>query len=249
MGISLFEETLRDHNGERMLEDAAKMFYELCVDACKAYQLMVVEKGMKNDFFIEYFISSHRHIDCNQAFHKNVHETNLVAIRHLFEWRMDLVKTYLLDERFNIGDSLTLAAELAAGGTGPGRAADVAAGLSYHLSDEQMIRIANCANANCLFFCAQVTPEILKAFLDCRHDGVLRVTNMRRVALLLGKMEFYGLLDYGWQTIIEKKRMLLSSKGKPVTHSDLSSALSGALQRMTVANKNICNEIELVSQM
>lgn len=249
MGISLFEETLRGHKGGRKLHDAAKMFYELCVDAGKAYQLMVVANKMKKELFIEYFISSHRHIDCNQAFRKNVHEANMVAIHHLFEWRVDLVKTYLLDERFNIGDSLALAAELAAGGTGPGRAADVAAGLSYHLSDEQMIRIADCANANCLFFCGQITQEMLKAFLDCRHDGVLQATNMRRVALLLGKMEFYGLLDYGWQTIIEKKRMLLSPKGKPVTHSDLSSALSGALQRMTVANKNICNEIELALQM
>ena len=225
------------------------MFYELCVDAGKTYRLMVLENGMKKELFVEYFISSHRHIDCKQAYRKNVHETNLVAIRRLFEWRVDLVKTYLLDERFNIGDSLTLAAELAAGETGANRAADVAAGLSYHISDEQMIRIAKCANANCLFFCAKITPAMLKAFLDCRQDGVLRANNMRRVTLLLDTMEANGMLDYGWQNAIEKKRMLLSKDGKPITHSDLSSALSKAKTHMTVANRNILAEIDLVAQM
>ena len=225
------------------------MFYELCVDAGKTYRLMVLENGMKKELFVEYFISSHRHIDCKQAYRKNVHETNLVAIRRLFEWRVDLVKTYLLDERFNIGDSLTLAAELAAGETGANRAADVAAGLSYHISDEQMIRIAKCANANCLFFFAKITPAMLKAFLDCRQDGVLRANNMRRVTLLLDTMEANGMLDYGWQNAIEKKRMLLSKDGKPITHSDLSSALSKAKTHMTVANRNILAEIDLVAQM
>lgn len=173
MGISLFEEPFRRHKHVRRMEDAAEMFYELCLDARRAYRKAVLQNGMKMDFFIGSFISSHRHINCRRAICKNVHNANLNAIRHLFEWRMDLVKTYLLDERFNIGDSLTLAAELATGGS-PFRAADVADRLSYHLSEEQMIRIAQCANANCLFF--------LCRYFSRRFQGIPRLPPGRSVA-------------------------------------------------------------------
>ena len=72
---------------------------------------------------------------------------------------------------------------------------------------------------------------------------------MRRVALLLGKMEYYGLLDYGWQNIIEKRRMLVSKDGKPIMRTDQSTALANALRRQTAANKAICDAVKEIAMM
>ena len=50
MGISLFEEPFRRHKHVRRMEDAAEMFYELCLDARRAYRKAVLQNGMKMDF-------------------------------------------------------------------------------------------------------------------------------------------------------------------------------------------------------
>lgn len=209
------------------MDDVARMFYDLCLEFREAYLNEVVANGMKERFFIECFISSRKHMDCKRPLCRNAHSTNLVAIRLLFENRMDLVRKYLLAERFTEEESRLLISEMYYGRS-PSLPLFRDSVLGHRLSDEQMIRIAACANVNCLFFDCVLSIETVRDFFDCRPGLSLCVNNLRRVALLFGMLEQHELLDYGWQKVIAARKMLYSKKGIPITATGLSSALSAA---------------------
>lgn len=153
---------MRSHKHVTCQSDVAQMFYNLCLEVQKAYRKEVVANGMKEDFFIKYFISSRKYIDCDRAQCKNAHRANLLALQELFENRLDLVNKYLLAESFSYEDCLQLASELGTHDSStPSSPANST--LDHRLSDEQMACIAKCAEKNNLF---NFTPtmEIVKAF-------------------------------------------------------------------------------------
>lgn len=182
-----FEEPMRSHKHVTCLSDVAQMFYNLCVDAGKAYQKTVVIQGMEETLFIKYFICSRKYIDCELAQCRNTYHTNLIAIQELFESRLDLVSKYLLAESFSNEDCLQLISELSTHNSSTPSTPAIGM-LDHHLSDEQMACIAEYASEHNLFDRAP-TKETVKAFFDCRMGTSLRVNKLRLIAYLLGQLE------------------------------------------------------------
>ena len=102
-----------------------------------------------------------------------------------------------------------------------------------YLTKEQIMRITAIATANYLFSFYGDPQDDIRSLLECKKDFHLVAANIRNVAVMFDTLYEIGLISRGWQTVIEKRGLLYSKNGIPVTASSLSSALSSIKKKPT----------------
>lgn len=122
--------------------------------------------------------------------------------------------------------------------------------FGYHLSLKQMVRIADCANANHLFCVSVATVEDIRALLERRNGYQITVENIRSVTILFDTLLENGMIGWNWKAAMARGGHLLSKKtGKPISATTLSSALSEIKNRPTPVSKRIVDEIREIAIM
>lgn len=90
------------------------------------------------------------------------------------------------------------------------------------------------ANTYRLFCVSTVRMEDMEALLSCKEGFLIRVNNIRRVAVLFDALLEKSYILSNWQPVLARGKFLLSKDGKRiVTATSLSSALSAAKNNMT----------------
>ena len=102
-----------------------------------------------------------------------------------------------------------------------------------YLTKEQIMRITAIATANYLFSFYGDPHDEIHSLLECKKNFHLVTTNIRNVAVMFDTLYEIGLIARDWQTVIEKRGLLYSKNGIPVTASSLSSALSSIKKNPT----------------
>ena len=102
-----------------------------------------------------------------------------------------------------------------------------------YLTKEQIMRITAIATANYLFSFYGEPHDDICSLLECKENFHLVATNIRNVTVMFDTLYEIGLIARGWQTVIEKRGLLYSKNGIPVTASSLSSALSSIKKNPT----------------
>ena len=98
-----------------------------------------------------------------------------------------------------------------------------------NFTQEQMTGIVSCANTYHLFCVSTLCVEDMEALFACKEGFHIRVSNIRRVAILFDALLENSLIQPYWQSVLDKGKFLLSKDGKRfVSASSLSSALSVA---------------------
>lgn len=119
-----------------------------------------------------------------------------------------------------------------------------------HLTKEQMVRIAHCANTNHLFCVSEVSIDDMQSLLECKSNFSLKVENARNVAVLFNALLEGNLIGWNWKKAMENGGHLLSRKtGKPISATTLSSALSDIKRKPTPTSKRIEDEIRVITTL
>lgn len=115
-----------------------------------------------------------------------------------------------------------------------------------NFSREQMAGIVSCANTyvSCVNtyhpLAVSVRIEDMEALFVCKEGFRIRVNNLRHVVVLFDALLENTLIQFRWQSVLDKGHFLLSKDGKRyVTASSLSTALSCAKINMTSVSNGI----------
>ena len=239
--------------------DALHELWVMLLSARYSYRKEVLDGGKKHDRFVEDFTCSHRHVNCDKARCKNVHEKNHNIARRILAERSDLAQQLFNCEKFTLEDCIKMKHVFDTTDAPPPNTASPHTEVSetkstlsfgYHLSLKQMVRIADCANANHLFCVSVTIVEDIRALLERRNGYRITVENIRSVAILFDTLLENGMIGWNWKTAVARGGHLLSKKtGKPISATTLSSALSEIKKRPTPVSKRIVCELREISIM
>ena len=255
--ISLFEKWQTTHEHFWNETDALHELWVILLSARYSYRKEVLNGGKKHHRFVEDFACSHRHVNCDKARCKNVHEKNHNIARRILTERGDLAQHLFNCENFTLEDCIKMKHVFDTTDAPPPNTAsstntevsETKSPLSfgYHLSLKQMVRIADCANTNHLF-CVSVTTEDIRALTECRIGYRVTMENIRNVAILFDTLLENGMIGWNWKSAMANGGHLLSKKtGKPISATTLSSALSEIKKRPTPVSKRIVDEIREIA--
>ena len=257
--ISLFEkwQTTHEHFGNET--DALQELWAILLSARYSYRKEVLDGGKKHNRFVEDFACSHMHVNCDKARCKNVHEKNHNIAKRILAERGDLAQYLFNCENFTLEDCIKMKHIFDTTDAPPPNTASPYTEVSetkpplsfgYHLSLKQMVRIADCANANHLFCVSVTTVEDIRVLLECRNGYRITVENIRNVAILFDTLLENGMIGWNWKAAMARGGHLVSKKtGKPISATTLSSALSEIKKRPTPASKRIVGEIREIAMM
>lgn len=204
---------------------------------------------------VEEFADSHKHVNCDSHQCRNAHGRNYNAVRRLLAERPDLAQQLFRSRTFTFGDSIKMKNVFDTTDAPPPpktHIADVSGmkrllSFGCHLSNEQMIRIADCANTSHLFCVQEVCVEDIRSLLECKQGFQITVENIRNVAVMFDTMVEQKLIGWNWKTVMSSGKHLLSKTGKPISASSLSSALSEIKKHPTAMSKNIAQAIRRIA--
>ena len=214
--------------------------FRLVGQAQVSYKEEVVTRQKSYRRYVLDFIHSKRFHDATDAWSKNEHQKNYHTVVDLLKNHEKLVRRYFDQETFDgIGVSMLLedfyTADLQNAIT-PIEPNQISSGISV-LSDSNfsieplldkhtLDLIVQLVNEVCLF------KEVLNADdVAGRYskDTLPTVTskNNTRLVLLLDKLASHDVISYNWQSVIARKRLIISSSGKKhLTQHDMSSTLN-----------------------
>lgn len=256
--ISLFEKWQTTHEHFENETDALHELWIILLSARYSYRKEVLDGGKKHHRFVEDFACCHKHINCNKASCKNAHERNHNIARRILVERGDLALHLFNSENFTLEDCIKMKHVFDTTDAPPPNIASTNTEVSeakpplsfgYHLSLKQMVRIADCANANHLF-CVSVTVEDIRALLECKKGYSIKVRNIRNVAILFDALLDNDMIKWNWKAAMAKGgHMLSKNTGKAISATTLSSALSEIKKQPTPVSKRIVDDIRDIAMM
>ena len=204
---------------------------------------------------VEEFVSSHRHMNCANPQCRNIHGKNHNIARRILAERPDLAQKLFSCRTFTLGDSIKMKNVFDTTDAPPPNKTHVAdvsgmkRPLSFgcHLTYEQMVRIADCANTSHLFCVQEVRVEDMRSLLECKQGFQITVENIRNVAVMFDTMVEQKLIGWNWKTVMSSGKHLLSKTGKPISASSLSSALSEIKKHPTAMSRSIVQAIRRIA--
>ncbi|MCK9435920.1 MAG: hypothetical protein PHE35_06795 [Bacteroidales bacterium] len=93
------------------------------------------------------------------------------------------------------------------------------------LNPAQIKLLAKCLN-EVRMFPESITSEALENIFSCNLSQPLKARSNRLLAYFFSALDDRSLITRNWQSVIDKNRLFLSSKSKPLKQSDLSTANS-----------------------
>ena len=204
---------------------------------------------------VEEFADSHKHVNCDSYRCRNVHDRNYNAVRRLLAERPDLAQQLFHCRTFTLGDSIKMKNVFDTTDAPPPNKTHVAdvsemkRPLSFgcHLSNEQMVRIADCANTSHLFCVQTICAEDMRSLLECGQGFQITVENIRNVAVMFDTMVEQKLIGWNWKAVMSSGKHLLSKTGKSISASSLSSALSEIKKHPTAMSRSIVQAIRRIA--
>ena len=180
---------------------------------------------------------------------------NLHIIKGLFDDCPSLINQFFVSESFSLKDSIELkrlydtieypqsiAAKLPIRGV-------TALSFGCTLSHKQLAAISELANTYDLFSASEVSEQDMANLFDCKLGFNIRVNNLRRIAILFDALLNSGMVQWDWQSILERGKFLMKKSGDGhVTASSLSSALSASRRAPTSANEAIRKAVYKLSR-
>lgn len=220
----------------------AKELFALLAEAREIYLHDVVSGGKRYGRFVDDFINSHKHIDCESAVCRNCHEMNLHIVGILLADFAERTRLIFDADSFSFEDCMTL--KMMYDTSDPGVPSDShGAGFALNtpplsfdcnFTEEQMTGIVACANTYHLFCVSEVSTEDMEALFACKEGFRIRVNNIRHVAVLFDALLERSYIQAHWQSVLERGKFLVSKDGKRIViASSLSTALSAARIRPT----------------
>lgn len=243
--FSLFERWEAPHRHFESDADVMNELHALLSKAINLFKEDVLTQRKSYDRFVEDFYHGNRYIRCDNPICRNIHEVNLHIVHRLLTSRQDLVLPILNSRTFSLEDCLLLKRSFDQPECNPPKVFPTfqcnvkARPLSFgcNLTKEQIMRISAIATANYLFSFYGTPHNDLHHLFECKQGFSLVVLNLRNVAVMFDTLYEIGLIGRGWQTVIERKKLLYSRNGTPVTATSLSSALS-AIKKNPTAEAN-----------
>ena len=254
--ISLFEKWQMQHEHFCSEKDAQTEFWILLLSAREMFWRNERTSGRKSHKrLVEEFADSHKHVNCDSHRCRNVHGRNYNAVRRLLVERPDLAQQLFHCRTFTLGDSVKMKNVFDTTDAPPPNKTHVAdvsgmkRPLSFgcHLTYEQMVRIADCANTSHLFCVQEVCVEDMRLLLECKQGFQITVENIRNVAVMFDTMVEHKLIGWNWKTVMSSGKYLLSKTGKPISASSLSSALSEIKKHPTAMSRSIVQAIRRIA--
>lgn len=240
-GFSLFERWEARHRHFENDADVLNELFALLEKARNLYREEVVTNQKSYARFVEDFYHGNRYIPCDKCLCKNIHEVNIHIVYQLLSERYDLSSKFLTAENFTLQDCVRLKKAFDQTDCNPPKAfptkhipvKEPPLTFGRYLTKEQIMRITAIATANYLFSFYGAPQDDIRSLLECKKDFHLVAGNIRNVAVMFDTLYEIGLISRGWQTVIEKRGLLHSKNGIPVTASSLSSALSSIKRNPT----------------
>lgn len=230
MVISLFEEKNCAHRNVECKEDVGSELYGLFLSARSSYLKEVVEHHMKPECFIEMFVQSHYHIDCDIALCLNSHKMNLSIIKGIFSDERMVVAIAQKEEFTRLDFEELLHSYLTEDNTTrPESKRHLDFGCDFSLKQLDIL-----SGIVCRYDLFQVSDScdihaLLRSLFECKQGIGIEVSNIRNVVILFDALLDCRLINYNWQSVIEKGRLLKNVRtNKYLTVSSLSSSLSKA---------------------
>lgn len=254
--ISLFEKWQIQHEHFDSEKDAQTEFWILLLSAREMFWRSERTSSRKSHKrLVEEFADSHKHVNCNNPQCRNVHGRNCNTVRRLLAERPDLAQQLFHSKTFTFGDSIKMKNVFDTTDAPPPNKTHVAdvsemkRPLSFgcHLSNEQMVRIADCANTSHLFCVHEVCAEDIRSLLECKQGFQITVENIRNVAMMFDTMVEQKLIGWNWKTVMSSGKHLLSKTGKPISASSLSSALSEIKKHPSAMSRSIVQAIRRIA--
>lgn len=240
-GFSLFERWEARHRHFENDADVQNELFALFEKARNLYREEVVTNQKSYTRFVEDFYHGNRYISCHKCICKNIHEVNIHVVYQLLSDCYDLSIQFLTAENFTLQDCVQLKKAFDQTDCNPPKAfptkhtpvKEPPLTFGRCLTKEQIMRITAIATANYLFSFYGDPQDDIRSLLECKKGFHLIAANIRNVAVMFDTLYEIGLISRGWQTVIEKRGLLYSKNGIPVTASSLSSALSSIKRNPT----------------
>lgn len=239
MVISLFEKWQLGHEHFANETDVMNELWILLLSAREQY---VRKQDCCYSCFAKSFIKRHKHLACDETICKNVHEENLAIVGKLLIKKPELAVDVLKSPSFTMEDCRRVKQMIVSEDGSPNTPLNMenktnritAVSFSCSFTESQLQCIADCANRNRMFCGPSVSKEDMAAFFSCKPGFSLVAGHIRKVAVMLDALQSIEMLCWAWKNTIECGRLLLSKNDrKPITASNLSTALSAAKKRPT----------------
>ncbi|GAA6252671.1 hypothetical protein F050043D4_37060 [Bacteroides thetaiotaomicron] len=220
----------------------AKELFALLSEAKTVYLRDVVAGGKLYRRYVEDFVNSHRHIDCDRAACRNCREMNIHIVKGLLTDCAHIIQPLFAtaDLSFEKCMEMKRAYDMFVPPPHPvaccgGRlTGEHPLSFGYNLTHKQMIGITACADVYHLFCVSPLCIEDMEALFACQRGFSIRVNNIRHVATLFDALLEHSLIQAQWQTVLGNGRFLQTKDRKGfVSASSLSSALSAMRNNMT----------------
>lgn len=215
-------------------------------EAKTVYLHDVVAGGKRYHRYVEDFVNSHRHIDCDRAVCRNCHEMNIYIVKGLLTDCAHLIRPLFISTDFSLEECMELKRmyDTYSPESLPDDSPDkqtIIPPLSFDciLTHKQMAEIVSFVNSYHMF-CTTVSVEDMEALFTCKEGFCLRVNNIRHVAILFDALLEHSFIQPYWQSVLERGRFLQSRNGtRFVSASSISTTLSLVRNKMTSAAYNI----------
>lgn len=215
-------------------DDVMDIMYHLFDKARRIHHEDVVNNGMSYARFVKNFYHGNRHIDCKNSTCRNIHAVILIIVHEVLLNHKEMADELLFGRDVQPSDCIKLKKAFDTTVPYPPKISPsqpphiVAPPPTFecNMTEEQIMRITAFADTNYLFsFCSNPINELYELF-TCKEGFRLTVTNIRNVAVLFDALYEFGYISRGWQTVIQKRKLLYSKNGIPITATTLSTALS-----------------------
>ncbi len=116
----------------------------------------------------------------------------------------------------------------------------------YVLTEAQITALASIAAAHGAFRENDIhkIKEKLVDILNCKRGTHIKVANLQPIVLMLDVLMRKGVIRYGWQSFLERGKLLLDQNEKIIKSSTLSTNVSRAK-----ANTNLMKAVEALDEL
>lgn len=215
----------------------------------------MIADGKRYSRYVDDFINSHRYINCDNAVCRNCHEMNIHIVKGLLTECAHFIEPLFRASDFSFEECVELRRQydsveplptpIVHRNDGLVKAPPLSFGCNF--TQEQMTGIVSCANTYHLFCVSMLCVEDMEALFSCKEGFHIRVNNLRHVVILFDALLENSLIQFRWQSVLDKGRFLQSKDGSRfITASNLSSALSAVRNNKTAVAYSIRRAIGLL---
>lgn len=219
--------SLADIEFKEILKYAYTLYRKRCVGVHRKEVYIQFAKDFVN---LKRYVNCHHEVVC-----MNIHNVNFHRIIRLFIHNGGLVRKYFDKDSFTEVDCDNLATEFLMNDqdsavnvvNNPHKVRDSShTTFDCYLSDEQIAIITEGVNKADVFT-THVSEAQIRQLFNCELPHPLTAKKIRSVVTVFHALMIEGVIKSNWQKVISDNGLILSPKtGKPLTNSNLSSALS-----------------------